>query len=42
VAEAVVRTARDAGVGRPIGDDEIAPAVAGAMWEPRYLPYEPA
>jgi malate dehydrogenase (oxaloacetate-decarboxylating) len=42
VAEAVVRTARDTGIGRPLADDEIAPAVAGAMWEPRYLPYEPA
>ena len=42
VAAAVVRTARDAGVGVPIDDDEIAPAVAAAMWQPSHRPYEPA
>ncbi|MBN2369787.1 MAG: NAD-dependent malic enzyme [Vicinamibacteria bacterium] len=42
IAEAVVRTARDAGVGRPIDDDQINGAVAEAMWEPCYLPYDPA
>jgi malate dehydrogenase (oxaloacetate-decarboxylating) len=42
VAEAVVRTARDTGAGRPIADDQIAAAVSETMWEPRYLPYEPA
>jgi malic enzyme len=42
VAEAVVRAARDAGVGREIGDAEVAGAVAGAMWEPGYLPLSPA
>ena len=38
VAEAVVRTARDEGVGRPIPDADIPAAVAGAMWEPAYVP----
>jgi malic enzyme len=42
IAEAVVRTARDEGVGRPIEDDRVAEAVAEAMWEPHYLPYDPA
>jgi malate dehydrogenase (oxaloacetate-decarboxylating) len=42
VAEAVVRTARDGGVGQAISDERIGSAVAEAMWEPRYLPYEPA
>ena len=36
VAEAVVREARDRGLGRPFTDAEIAPAVAAAMWEPGY------
>jgi len=36
VAIAVVREARDAGVGREIGDDEIGGTVAAAMWEPAY------
>ncbi|HET7293435.1 MAG TPA: NAD-dependent malic enzyme [Vicinamibacteria bacterium] len=38
IAEAVVRTARDQKVGRPIPDAEIPAAVAAAMWEPAYLP----
>ena len=38
IAEAVVRTARDEGVGRPIPDADIKAAVAEAMWEPAYLP----
>ena len=42
VAEAVVRTARDTGVGRPIDDSRIASAVSGAMWQPQYRPHEPA
>lgn len=42
VAAAVVRTARDQGVGRAIKDDEIETVVKNAMWEPRYLPYDPA
>src|SRR4029453_5542940 len=32
IAEAVVRAARQDGVGRPIPDAEIGPAVADAMW----------
>jgi len=42
VAEAVVRAARDVGIGRPLSNPAIRAAVAAAMWEPRYLPYEPA
>jgi len=42
IAEAVVREARDSGLGRPMKDDEIAGAVEAAMWEPDYLPMEPA
>jgi malic enzyme len=42
VAIAVVRAARDAGVGRHLREDEIAPAVDAMMWYPQYLPYEPA
>lgn len=40
VAEAVVRTARDTGLGRPLEDPDIPGAVAEAMWEPRYLHLE--
>jgi malate dehydrogenase (oxaloacetate-decarboxylating) len=36
IAEAVVRAARDEGVGRPLGDAAIADAVAAARWEPQY------
>ena len=36
VAEAVVRDARDRGVGRPLTDAEIGEAVAAFMWEPAY------
>ena len=36
VAEAVVRDARDRGVGRPLTDAEIPGAVAAFMWEPAY------
>jgi malate dehydrogenase (oxaloacetate-decarboxylating) len=36
VAAAVVREARDRGVGRPFGDAEIPTRVAEAMWEPIY------
>jgi len=42
IAEAVVREARDAALGRPLADDEIPRAVAAAQWEPRYQPFEPA
>jgi malate dehydrogenase (oxaloacetate-decarboxylating) len=37
IAEAVVRAARDEGVGRALPDAAIAEAVAGARWEPRYV-----
>jgi malic enzyme len=36
VAEAVVREARDRGLGRALTDAEIPGAVAAAMWEPDY------
>jgi malic enzyme len=42
VAGAVVKTARDQGVGRAIRDEDIERVVKNAMWEPRYLPYDPA
>lgn len=42
VAIAVAREARDGGVGRHLDDDELEAAVDAMMWEPRYLPYEPA
>jgi malic enzyme len=36
VAAAVVREARDTGVGRPIPDADVESLVRGAMWEPNY------
>jgi hypothetical protein len=39
VAICVVRELRDSGYGRQLRDDEIEPAVDGAMWSPEYLPY---
>jgi malic enzyme len=42
IAMAVVRCARDCGVGRHLHDDEIEPAVDDEMWYPDYVPYEPA
>jgi malate dehydrogenase (oxaloacetate-decarboxylating) len=42
IAEAVVREARDSGVGRPIPDAEVPGTVAAAMWDPSYLPMDPA
>ena len=42
IACAVVRVARDSGVGRHFTDDEIEPAVDAAMWFPRYPELEPA
>ncbi len=42
VAIAVMRKARDEGVGRLIRDDEIPEAVDAAMWWPEYVPYVPA
>jgi len=40
VAEAVVKEARDSGVGRQLADADIPEAVTGAMWNPVYLPME--
>ncbi|HVR71293.1 MAG TPA: NAD-dependent malic enzyme [Vicinamibacteria bacterium] len=42
IAEAVAREARESGVGRALSDEEVAHAVAEAMWEPAYRPLEPA
>jgi malate dehydrogenase (oxaloacetate-decarboxylating) len=42
IAEAVVREARDSGIGRMLSDGEITAAVADAMWEPAYDPMTPA
>jgi malic enzyme len=39
IAEAVVREARDSGVGRVLADDAIPRAVAEAQWEPAYRPF---
>jgi malic enzyme len=39
IGVAVVRTLRDTGYGRQFRDEEIEPAVAGAMWTPDYVPY---
>jgi malate dehydrogenase (oxaloacetate-decarboxylating) len=36
IAEAVVRQAREEGVGRPIPDDQIPDAIQEAMWTPQY------
>jgi malate dehydrogenase (oxaloacetate-decarboxylating) len=36
IAEAVMREARESGVGRPLSDEAIAERVASAMWEPAY------
>ncbi|HEV8267906.1 MAG TPA: NAD-dependent malic enzyme, partial [Thermoanaerobaculia bacterium] len=41
IAKAVVKEARDTGVGRPLRDEEIGPAVEAAMWNPAYLPMVP-
>jgi len=41
IAEAVVREARDSGVGQVLEDSAIAPAVRAAMWEPAYVPLVP-
>jgi malate dehydrogenase (oxaloacetate-decarboxylating) len=41
IAEAVVREARDSGVGRPLDDGSIEPAVRAAMWDPAYVPLVP-
>jgi malic enzyme len=41
IAIAVVRQLRDSGYGRQYRDEEIEPAVDGAMWWPEYLPFVP-
>ncbi len=41
IAAAVVRTARDAGLGPWLADEDIAQAVAEAQWESRYPSLEP-
>jgi malate dehydrogenase (oxaloacetate-decarboxylating) len=40
VAHAVVKQAREEGVGRPLPDEEIMSAVTQAMWDPGYVNYE--
>ena len=40
VACAVVRQAREEGVGRPLADAEIGETVRAAMWVPEYAPLE--
>jgi malic enzyme len=42
VAEAVVRRARDEGIGRSLSDADIPVAIAAAMWEPVYPELDPA
>jgi hypothetical protein len=42
IAARVVCQSRDCGVGRLYHDDEVYEAVDAAMWEPAYLPFEPA
>jgi malic enzyme len=42
VALAVVREARDAGLGRGLRDEQIEPSVDALMWFPDYVPYVPA
>ena len=42
VAIAIATAARDGGVGRHLRDQELEQAVDAMMWQPRYLPYEPA
>ena len=42
VACAVVRQAREEGVGRPLADEEIPAVVRQAMWTPEYARMEPA
>ncbi len=41
IATAVVREARDAGIGRDIADADIAKAVADFMWTPEYPLFQP-
>lgn len=41
VALAVAIEARDTGLGRLLGDDELAQLLASAQWSPRFVPYRP-
>ena len=41
IAEAVIKEARDCGVGKKIPDDKIPELVAGAMWTPEYPELKP-
>jgi malic enzyme len=40
IAIAIVRAARDTGIGRNVPDELIGPAVEAGMWWPEYLEYE--
>ena len=42
IGVAVVRRLRDTGYGRQFRDEEIEPAIDGAMWTPDYVPYRHA
>jgi malate dehydrogenase (oxaloacetate-decarboxylating) len=41
VGLAVAIEARDTGLGRLLGDDELAQLLASAQWSPRFVPYRP-
>jgi malate dehydrogenase (oxaloacetate-decarboxylating) len=41
IAEAVIKEARDCGVGKNIADEKIPALVAGAMWKPEYPEMKP-
>jgi malate dehydrogenase (oxaloacetate-decarboxylating) len=42
IGGAVVREARDSGVGRYVADEDIEAAIDAATWEPEYTPYRAA
>jgi malate dehydrogenase (oxaloacetate-decarboxylating) len=42
IAGAVLREARDSGIGRFLADESIDAAVHAATWDPDYVPYRPA
>ena len=39
IAVAIVRAARDAGIGRSVPDELVEPAVDAGMWWPDYVEY---